>query len=209
MVNRMKIIFSFSILYISASLWSSLVKDEPTEDPNKDPYDYGVDVTFPIHHYIKKPGFFKDRYEKWMADCYKAYSQRECDATERARLEMCMDQPKQHFNYTETGFKKMKVPEEIFKEIKAFWDENKGKGEMNENWPRGNTYVNAWEVPSFMVSLENSNLRGGFDLKQRIWAALNPILSEWVGGRELEPTSLYGIRVYKRNAYLATRKSKF
>ena len=103
-----------------------------------------------------------------MADCYKAYSQRECDATERARLEMSMSQPPLHHNYTKTGFKKMKVPEKIFAEIKAFWEENKVKGEAEENWPRGNTYVNAWEVPSYMVSLENQKLRGGWDLKNQI-----------------------------------------
>jgi hypothetical protein len=88
---------------------------------------------------------------------------------------MSRDQPKLHYNYTEIGFKKMKVPDAIFKEILAFWEENKAKGEKAENWPRGNTYVNAWEVPSYMVSLEDKQLRGGWDLKERVWNQLKPV----------------------------------
>ena len=72
-----------------------------------------------------------------MNDCYAAYSKRECDATERARLEMSKEQPATHFNYTELGFKKMKVPEALFKEIADFYEANKVSGEHPENWPRG------------------------------------------------------------------------
>ena len=54
-----------------------------------------------------------------------------------------------------------------------------------------------------MVSFENRALRGGQDLKQRIWAALKPIISEWVGGKELIETSLYGIRMYTGGSILA------
>ena len=119
---------------------------------------------------------------------------------------MSMEQPAAHYNYTKIGFKKMKVPDEVYAKIKAFWEENKVKGLAQEVWPRGNTYTNNWEVPSFMVGLENNNLRGGWDLKNQIWDGVKPILSEWIGGKEIEATSMYGIRVYKDGAYLATRK---
>jgi hypothetical protein len=183
---------------------------------------YGVDITFPVHHYIQKDSHFKRRYERWMQGCYDAFTKRECDATERARLEMSMTQTAENLNYTEIGFKKAKIPGEIYKEILAFWNENKVKGAHPEKWGRAYTYVNYWESPTEMVSLEDNNLRGGWSLKQRIWNALNPvrfsshvrtsqlcrgqILSEWIGGKEIEPVSLYGIRIYKRNAFLATRK---
>lgn len=49
------------------------------------------------------------------------------------------------------------------------------------------------------------SLRGGLSLKQRIWDGIKPIISEWVG-KELTDTSLYGIRVYREGAILATRK---
>ena len=66
-------------------------------------------------HYIdpKVAPFFKKRYEGLMEGCYKEYSKRECDATERARLEMSLAQPKEQHNYTEVGFKKIKTPKGI------------------------------------------------------------------------------------------------
>jgi hypothetical protein len=57
--------------------------------------------------------YFKKRYESLMDGCYKYYSQRECDATERARLEMNLAQPKTEHNYTEVGFKKIRLPKGI------------------------------------------------------------------------------------------------
>lgn len=41
-------------------------------------------------------------------------------------------------------------------------------------------------------------------MKERIWAGVKPILEEWTG-KQLVPTSLYGIRVYQDGAILATR----
>ena len=117
--------------------------------------DYGVDVSFPIHRYIKdKSSVFYERYQKTMAGCYEAYSKRECDATELARMEMNLEQPRAQHNYTELGFKKIRVPDEIFKDILTFYEEHKDEEKL-ENWPRGNTYVNNWESPSYMISFED------------------------------------------------------
>ena len=67
-------------------------------------------------HYIdgKVSPFFKKRYEGLMDGCYKEFSKRECDATERARLEMSKEQPAKHHNYTEVGFKKIRVPKGLY-----------------------------------------------------------------------------------------------
>jgi hypothetical protein len=86
---------------VGASLWST--SSSETKEVIKDPSDYGVDVTFPVHHYLKEDNFFKRRYDGWMEGCYKEYSKRECDATERARLEMSMEQTASQYNYTKTG----------------------------------------------------------------------------------------------------------
>lgn len=52
--------------------------------------------------------------------------------------------------------------------------------------------------------MENSALRGGgYTLKQKIWDAARDTIEEWTG-EELTECSLYGIRVYKENAILAT-----
>ena len=117
--------------------------------------DYGVDVSFPIHRYLAdKSSIFYQRYQKTMAGCYEAYSKRECDSTERARMEMNLEQPGNQHNYTELGFKKTRVPDEIFKDILTFYEEHKNDEKL-ENWPRGNTYVNNWESPSYMISFED------------------------------------------------------
>jgi prolyl 4-hydroxylase len=55
-----------------------------------------------------------------------------------------------------------------------------------------------------MISLEDQSLRGGDgSVKRNIWDGVKPIIEEWTG-QTLEPTSLYGIRVYKDGAVLAT-----
>ena len=67
----------------------------------------------------------------------------------------------------------------------------------------GNIYTNNWKAPTYMVSVENTGLRGGGQrFKQKIWDAARPTIEAWTGMR-LQPTSLYGIRVYTEGAILA------
>lgn len=171
------------------------------------PGEYGVDYSYPIHHPIDatvSPHHAKF-YKEQMDACGKLYSPRECEATERSRMEMNQNQPKGQHNYTEIGFKKRKLPEELYNELLQFYNENKNNQHL-ESWPRGYTYVNTWESPSYMISLEDRALRGGLALKQRVWDQVKPIIEEWTG-KKLTPTSLYGIRVYRDKAILATRKT--
>lgn len=118
---------------------------------------YGVDVSFPIHHdqILDQSSVHAVRYRKFMEGCYKeAGEKRSCDSTERARVAMSLDQPKRHINYTETGFKKTRVPETVWQDIIQFWEANK-QNEVIETWNHGNTYVNHWESNPGMVSFEN------------------------------------------------------
>jgi len=178
------------------------------DDPN-DPFtEYGVDVSFPIHHYLHALSanptkrHFAKRYDDLMSGCYKAYTQHECDGNEHARIDMNLNQPRSQHNYTDMGFKKMRIPEDLWKDIQEFWNENKDK-ERVENWPRGNTYVNHWEVPSYMVSTGERSLRLKRSIHEEIVEKMTPLLEEWTG-KKLQHTSLYGIRVYKNGAILAT-----
>ena len=187
--------------------------------------EFGVDVSFPIHHkqvsnnypwlphnvdpennptppeYEGMPvqwlGDKRKFYDEFMEGCrqkYKKYS-RACDSTESDRVAMSLRQPPSMQNYTDIGFKKIKAPPEMWKMIKNFWDKNKDK-KMPENWNKGNTYTNHWAAPTYMVSVENSSLRGGGGiLKQAIWDAARDVIQEWTG-EELTQCSLYGIRVY-------------
>ena len=67
--------------------------------------DYGVDTSFPIfRRKLAEPhGVHAQRYEKAMQGCYNAYSKQDCDATERARMAMNLQQPPTEYNYTELG----------------------------------------------------------------------------------------------------------
>lgn len=176
-------------------------------DHSEHPSEYGVDVSFPIHHNINRHHFAQHyaRYEQLLRGCYDRYGRDPCDATERARMAMNLQQPRMQHNYTVIGFKKTRVPDAIWAPLLSFFHQNRDREKM-EDWPAGSTYVNHWVSPSYMISFEDSSLRGGLQLKSLIWNAVKPIIEQWVG-YPVEPTSLYGIRIYKRGAVLATRKS--
>lgn len=166
-------------------------------------YYYGVDVSYPIHWGIDRNSFQGKRYEELMAGCARAYSRAECEATEKSRLKMSLDQPRTQHNYTTLGFKKMRVPEDVFSALRSFYDSNKANKKL-EQWSRGYTYTNHWSSPTYMVSPEDSNLRGGgTTLKNFIWEGISPIIEEWTG-HKLRPTSMYGVRIYTDGAILAT-----
>jgi hypothetical protein len=195
----------FNIINCSNSFFGLVGNNNEEEDnPEVDidnPYDYGVDVTFPIHRSIKSNSYFGKRYNRNIKGCYEKFSKRECDANERARLEMNLEQPATQYNYTELGFKKVKIPSDIWGDILKFYNNNKYK-QIAEKWPRGNTFVNSWSSPSYMISFEDKRLRGGVDLKTRIWNAMQPILEEWVGVK-ISKTSLYGNSVSNLSIYLS------
>ncbi len=224
----MSILFYTTFLTAAASLVvassSSLKDEEPI---------YGVDVSWPIHHRKistnypwlphnvdpannPTPPEYKDMplqmlgdkqasYDSFLDGCKSKYPKyaRVCETTEADRVEMSLRQPASMQNYTDTGFKLIKTPDKVWKLIKAFWEKNKDK-QVPENWPKGNTYVNHWESPTYMVSVENAQLRGGGGvLKQAIWDAARDTIQEWTQ-EELTQCSLYGIRVYTEGAVLAT-----
>lgn len=198
-----------------------------------EPVEYGVDVSFPSHYakvstnypwlphnvdpannptppeykdmVIQPLGNRQKMYEDLVEGCRKHYGKkgRACDSTERDRVAMGFRQPQSMQNYTETGFKKIRTPPEVWKLIQDFWEKNKDN-RVTENWPSGNTYTNHWDSPTYMISVEDRRLRGGGSiLKQLIWDAAKDTIQEWTG-EELTECSLYGIRVYTEGAVLAT-----
>jgi prolyl 4-hydroxylase len=202
------------------------------EKSSVDSPTYGVDVSFPIHHasvsqnypwlpHNANPSKFpmpsnvsdsplqvlgdrKSWYDRLIKGCRDKYGVRgeSCDATEADRIAMNLRQPSSMQNYTDMGFKKIKCPERVYKLLKEFWDKNKHK-KKPENWNPGNTYVNHWEAMTYMVSVEDSSLRGGGShLKNEIWNAARDTIQEWTG-EELTQCSLYGIRIYENGAVLA------
>lgn len=104
-------------------------------------------------------------------------------------------------NYTTVGFHKTRAPERVVELATKFWDQNQFNMKQ-ENWPIGNSYINTWNHPTYMINIEDGKLRGGgFQLRKEIWDAARESIEDWTG-EDLSPTSLYGIRVYKEGAVL-------
>ena len=153
-------------------------------------------------------GDIKTRYDEYISGCVDFYNKQKvpkgnrCKINEKDRIEMTLRQPQSCYNYTTTGYIKIRAPEHVFKLIKEFWDKNKGK-ETPENWAPANIYTNHWAARTYMLSVENNDLDGaGYDLKQHIWNAARDTIEEWTGQKQAE-CSLYGIRIYKEGAMLA------
>lgn len=86
--------------------------------------------------------------------------------------------------------------------ILQHWEANKDNM-VEEKWPKGSIYLNYWESKTYMVAVEDRTLKGAGDtLRQKIWEAAKSTIEEWTNV-ELQPTSLYGIRVYTEGAILS------
>lgn len=190
----------------------------PSISPVKNP-EYGVDVSFPMHHRdhhydeAKKNGL-TETYSSYINGC-KTYYKNEaakCERSEDDRLDMCRNQPPSMQNYTLLGFQKTKVPEHLMQDLTRFWDYNHVHA-SKEKWHPGDIHTNHWDVPTFMLSLDNPHLKqGGPILRNKIWESTRKQLQNWIDDEadamglshfDLSPASLYGIRVYNRGSILA------
>mmetsp|Transcript_12472 Transcript_12472/g.34630 ORF Transcript_12472/g.34630 Transcript_12472/m.34630 type:complete len:441 (+) Transcript_12472:350-1672(+) len=204
--------FKFTAMAIVVALYGIPSSHAKEEVPSVVVADYGVDCSFPIHSKEFKCDYEKyglgDRkkfYEDFMQGCRDYYGPRKairCDTTEEDRIEMSIRQPQSMVNYTNTGFKKIRAPKEVMDLLNNHWVQNKDSMKK-EIWNIGNVYVNHWESPTYMVSVEDTSLRGGgAKLKQQVWDNVKPVIEEWTG-MEQKATSQYGIRVYTEGAVLS------
>ncbi|GAB5365632.1 hypothetical protein AAMO2058_001074700 [Amorphochlora amoebiformis] len=107
-------------------------------------------------------------------------------------------QPSALINFTETGFEKMPIPENVWSILNKYYQDNKNSIVL-EKWPSTNPYINHWEGHPMMIWLPE--LHTGNPIKQQIFDGLRPVLEKW-SGKKLEQTDMYGMRVYKKNLYL-------
>merc|ERR1711862_818363 len=68
--------------------------------------------------------------------------------------------------------------------------------EEEEEWPIGNTYVNHWVSPTYMIPIPAS-------MKQMLVVELEPYIKHWTSESDVSVKSIYGIRLYKNNSILA------
>ncbi|GAX17188.1 hypothetical protein FisN_10Lh036 [Fistulifera solaris] len=171
--------------------------------------EYATDCSFPIFSTDFKCGDkLGDRrtfYEDYIEGCRQYHGPQKakrCDATEADRIDMNNRQPQSMVNYTSTGFMKIRAPKEVMALLTRHWETNK-VNMKEEKWPVGSIYVNYWESKTYMVSVEDTKLRGaGVTLKEKIWDAAKSTIEQWTG-MELKPTSMYGIRMYTEGAVLS------
>ena len=103
-------------------------------------------------------------------------------------------------NYTQVGFKKEKLDDQLFEKIKIFYTSNleKNKPEFVEGG-----YVEIQETGesgSDVIELSDK-------LRKEIHSSLKPQLEAW-SKTKLIPTFVYGIRVYKKGSVLIPHRDK-
>ena len=102
-------------------------------------------------------------------------------------------------NYTDAGFKKDVLDQNIFKKIQNFYKNNQDKAEIEI--VKGIIYKKENNEPaSTLVELDAN-------LKKEIHLHLQPLLEEW-SKTKLEPTFVYGIRVYGKDAVLKEHRDR-
>ena len=215
---------------ITVGLSTSSADGSNDNDETVSSSSYGIDISFPVHKRISTnypwlphnvdpsnnptPKQYEDMpiqplgnrqeaYNKHLSGCREFYGKdaRQCDVYEYDRMLMNIRQPQSMQNYTDVGFLKTRAPQEIIDLMTKFWDQNNLNQEQ-ENWPVGNSYINAWNKPTYMLRIEDGRLRGGgFNFRRKLWDLSREVIEDW-SGEDLSPTSLYGIRVYKEGAVL-------
>jgi prolyl 4-hydroxylase len=101
-------------------------------------------------------------------------------------------------NFTDTGFKVVKTPPDLFAKIQAYW--NQHRDDQSVEWQSViHSYQNSWEAPTTMIPVQKYDTA----LRDEIWQSTRDILQEWSGQR-LAPSAFWGIRIYHNNSILAT-----
>jgi hypothetical protein len=129
-----------------------------------DAYEYGVDVSFPIHHTfsgedadVSSTGrvFNGDKiqlYADYVSGCKEMYSPMnkggDCIFNEEERLRLNLNQPRAMTNHTDVGFAKVRLSDDVWRMLREFWEQIMEEGGIEqleeEYWPEANTYTNHW-----------------------------------------------------------------
>jgi len=105
-------------------------------------------------------------------------------------------------NYTRTGFQKSRLPDALYQKILQFYRDNTGS--QSDEFVDGGYIVSAGDqaqASSTLVDLTPA-------LREEIHDVMKPLLEAW-SGQQLEPTYVYGIRIYQNNAVLKSHRDRY
>ena len=103
-------------------------------------------------------------------------------------------------NYTKRGFKKAELNKDLFSEIINFYSQNKND-EKREHIDGNFVYIpDSKEEGSKLIELPNK-------LKEKVHKVLKEPLEKW-SNTSLDPTFVYGIRVYQNGAVLVPHRDR-
>jgi prolyl 4-hydroxylase len=144
-------------------------------------------------------------YDHHIEQCKEAAgdsADRNCYVDEYHRMQMNMFQPRSVYNYTAQGFAKIRAPEKLYAVLRAFWEANREKGEIE--WDNGkiSPFHNHWDAPPTMIKVQEQIYPGGgSDLAAFVSDQSREILEQWTG-QALAGSSVYGVRVYHNDSIL-------
>jgi prolyl 4-hydroxylase len=168
---------------------------------SKDLNDYGVDVTYPIHRFLQADSYYGKRYQELIQGCWTRFTKKECEKTERDRMERNYDQPQSQHNYTRVGSKKIRLPEDVIAHLEEYVRENRHK-KYKEDWPPAYTYINFWDSPTYIIGIDEEE-ESGRKLQHHVQRAVKPFVEEWTGQKVVE-SGFYGIRIYTKDSIIPT-----
>ncbi|GAC20168.1 prolyl hydroxylase family protein [Paraglaciecola arctica] len=103
--------------------------------------------------------------------------------------------------YNKVGFVKERLPDWLFKQIVEFYKLNKAL-QVDEHIPGDFVYnINQGQKSSSLIELPEH-------LRETLHDTLKPMMEAWCG-KTLEPTFVYGIRVYKNQAMLKLHRDRY
>jgi len=97
--------------------------------------------------------------------------------------------------FSELGFKKGRLPDDIFASMGSFYYNNR-HNKVREEWTGKGVFVNWWETDCSFIQIP-------WDMKGRWQARLQLLVEEWAGCT-VEQTDMYGLRQYEHGARLLT-----
>ena len=97
--------------------------------------------------------------------------------------------------FSELGFKKGRLPDDIFASMGAFYYNNR-QNKVREEWTGKGVFVNWWETDCSFLQIP-------WAMKAKWQIRLRELVEEWAGV-PIEQTDMYGLRRYEHGARLLT-----